>query len=211
MKPDYGFRLAQEGVTSDIDLFLYGHMMFSIDVLGRGRYSTMAEKEHGGAWYAVSLDFGHEHLDRILSTAPPHVVRQVRSELTRDGTSPRNIDLVEPIQVDVRARLGQPQKGRSEVFVPLVCKEILPGPHTPRRGSTEILPQLRTRFGSHVRPEITSIRFGQEPGRCYLEIHTMKRMDSLVDEAMTRTDLGFVTVGDTVRCTSIRLYRSPQT
>ncbi len=129
MKPDYGFRLVQEGVTSNVDLLFYGHAIFSIDVLGRSRYTTMADKEHGGTWYAVSLDFGQEHLDRILSLAPPHVARHVRTELTRDSTSPRAIDLPEPIQVDVRARLGQPQKGSSEVFVPLICHEILTHAH----------------------------------------------------------------------------------
>jgi hypothetical protein len=62
--------------------------------------------------------------------------------------------------------------------------------------SLEILPMLRARFAHYLRPEITSVRFGQEVDRCYLEIHTARRDNGRFDEAMTRTDLGFITNDD---------------
>jgi hypothetical protein len=127
VKPDYGSQLLREGVSCEVDLLFYGYAIFSIDVLGPGQYSTMADKERGGKWYAVSMDFDQRQLDRILSIAPQQVAHRVRAELARTPGSPRAIDLSEPVLIDVRARLGKPQKAAAEVFVPLVCQEILTG------------------------------------------------------------------------------------
>jgi hypothetical protein len=68
-----------------------------------------------------------------------------------------------------------------------------------RSESLEILPQLRDRYPRHIRPEITSVRFGQTQDRCYLEVHTAETVGGyLRNEAMTRKDLRFVSadVGD---------------
>jgi hypothetical protein len=68
-----------------------------------------------------------------------------------------------------------------------------------RTESLEILPRLRERYPRYIRPEITSVRFGQTQDRCYLEVHTAETVGGyLRNEAMTRKDLGFVSadVGD---------------
>ena len=60
----------------------------------------------------------------------------------------------------------------------------------------EILPQLREKYPSSLRPDITSVRFVQSQDRCYLEITTADRVnDYLVNETSKRTDLAFISGG----------------
>lgn len=62
--------------------------------------------------------------------------------------------------------------------------------------SLEILPMLKAKYPYYLRPEITSVRFGQTKDRCYLEIHLTESVGgSLQNDAMKREDLGFITDG----------------
>lgn len=64
--------------------------------------------------------------------------------------------------------------------------------------SAEILPQLKELYPNYLHPDITSVKFGQAKDRCYLEIATTKVVGGyLRDETTKRTDLGFVSNGDT--------------
>lgn len=125
MKPDYGLRLLQDGVSRNVDLFFYDFTLFSITILGDGQYSTMVEKPHDGQWFALSLDFNRRQLEDILANAPRAVREDVERKLSVEPAAARSIELVEPIRVPVRARLGQPQRNQAEAFVPLVCQEVL--------------------------------------------------------------------------------------
>jgi hypothetical protein len=62
-----------------------------------------------------------------------------------------------------------------------------------RRQSVEILPLLREKYPHYIRPDITSVRFGQTADRCYLEVHTQQLVGGhLRDETIKRTDLAFI-------------------
>jgi len=125
-KPDYGLRLMNEGIPSDVDCFFYDFHLFSLTVLSRGQYSTMVEQPCAGEWHALSLDFNQQQLDQILSKATPQLAAFLRRELTRDPSSPRTINFEGEVAFGVRARLGQLQKLQREAFVPFVVQEILP-------------------------------------------------------------------------------------
>jgi|GEM_PF-880397 len=60
--------------------------------------------------------------------------------------------------------------------------------------AAEILPQLMAKYPRFIRPDVTSVKFGQLADRCYLEIAVRKPYPDgkLYDEGITRTDLGFV-------------------
>lgn len=124
-KPDYGLRLMRDGTSPDVDLFFYDFHLFSLSVLGRGRYSTMVEVPHDGQPHALSLDFNHRQLEQILSRATPETAKSIQIELARDPVLPRSINLEEEVAFGVRARLGDLQKVQSESFVPLAAQEIL--------------------------------------------------------------------------------------
>lgn len=122
--PDLGLHLIRLGHTSDSKHHFSDFPLFTLTVLGRGQYSTVVNSPWGGELYAMSLDFNQEHLDAILSKAPPHINSIIRSELTRDPSSPRSIDFEGKVMLQVTARLGEIQKGPYETFVPFIAEEI---------------------------------------------------------------------------------------
>jgi hypothetical protein len=115
----------QQGTSSATDLFFYDIRLFSLSLLGHGEYSTTVEKGFEGEFYALSLDFNHAQLERILAKADPLLATLVRTEISRDPASPRSIDFEGHVAFGVRARLGQLQTVAKEQFVPLVAQEIL--------------------------------------------------------------------------------------
>ena len=124
-KPDYGLRLNRDGYTSEVDIHLPDFRLYSLTVLGRGRYSTMAEIPYAGEAHAVSLDFSERHLQSILDKATSEMRAMLLSELARDASSARTIELEVPVPFGVRARLGEIEHAPSEDFVPLIVQEIL--------------------------------------------------------------------------------------
>lgn len=125
MKPDYGLRLMRDGISREVDHFFYDFRLYSLTILGRGRYSTMVEVPFDAEVCALSLDFNADQLNKILSRATAPVMSHIQSELARDPASPRTVELDGEVSFGVRARLGQLQKVAHEDFVPLVCQEIL--------------------------------------------------------------------------------------
>jgi hypothetical protein len=58
MKPDYGLRLLQDGVASNVDLVFYDFTVFSITVLGHGQYSALPRSrttESGSLCPSISI------------------------------------------------------------------------------------------------------------------------------------------------------------
>jgi hypothetical protein len=123
--PDYGLRQMRDGISPIADQFFYDFRLFSLTVLGRGEYSTMVQMPLGGEMHALSLDFNQEQLVRILAKAAPPLAAFIRAELTRDPSTPRNIDFEGYIAFGVRARLGPIQTAAKEQYVPLIAQEIL--------------------------------------------------------------------------------------
>lgn len=122
--PDYGLKLISDGIPQDVALFFYDFRLFSLTVLSLGQYSTMVEFPRDGQRYALSLDFNEEQLTGLLAKADPNIASFIRGELAGDPTSPRTIDFDGEIQFGVKARIGKPQLGLSEPFVPLIAVEI---------------------------------------------------------------------------------------
>jgi len=110
----------------------FAFRLFSISVLGNGDYSTMVETRYDGQTHALSLDFNHSQLERILVGADPCLAAFVRAELSKDAKSPRTIELDGYVSFTVRARLGSLETGSTnEQFVPLIAQEILDVTSTP--------------------------------------------------------------------------------
>ena len=122
---NYGLHLMQQGISSSVDLFFYDFHLFSLSVLGWGEYSTTADMERGGEFYAVSLDFNYTQLQQILSEADSRIATLVRASISEDPVSPRSIELEGHVVFSVRARLGQLQSAAKEQFVPLIAQELL--------------------------------------------------------------------------------------
>lgn len=124
-KPDYGLQLLEEGVSPSIDLFFHSLRLYSVTLLGEGQYSTTGEFLHADELYALSLDFDDLQLAQILAGASEHEHQTVMTEVARDPTTPRTIELNVEVVFGVRARLGQIQMTPYEQFVPLIVHEVL--------------------------------------------------------------------------------------
>jgi hypothetical protein len=124
-KPDYGLRLVRDRTPLTADLFFYDFHLFSLSILSSGCYSTTVDTPYKGVLHALSLDFDHNQLERILSKATPRVAEVLWAELSYDPISARSIDLERRVAFGVRARLGRLQTAAKERFVPLIAKEIL--------------------------------------------------------------------------------------
>ena len=123
-KPDYGLRLKRDGRDSSVDMHFHAFAVYSLTVLSRGRYSTCVDIPYAGQRHAMSLDFGPEHLEAILSRGSPRLRMFVKSQLDQDPATPRTIDFPEPVYCSVRARLGEEQQGKYENFMPLNVQSI---------------------------------------------------------------------------------------
>jgi hypothetical protein len=128
LKPDFGLRLIKDGVPLSTDHWLYDFHLFSVAILGDGKYSTTVDRLYDGKWHALSLDFDRAQLDEIVAQADPKIAAVVRDELLRDPITVREIVLDGCVTFAVRARLGSLQIGSREQFVPLLAQEILPAP-----------------------------------------------------------------------------------
>jgi hypothetical protein len=114
-----------DGISPEVDHFFHDFRLFSLSVLGRDRYSTMVDLPYDGEVYALSVDFNGAQLNTILSKAPIQTAAVIRSELARDPATPRTLELAAEVSFGIRARLGLLQKVAREIFVPLICQEIL--------------------------------------------------------------------------------------
>jgi hypothetical protein len=123
-REDYGMRLLRDGLSVDLDHFFYDFRLYSLSILGLGRFSTSVEMPYGGELLALSLDFNQGQLEQILSKGSPELRTFIEGELALDSMTPRSIDFDGFISFGVRARFGDVQQVERESFVPLVAQEI---------------------------------------------------------------------------------------
>jgi hypothetical protein len=125
LKSDYGLFLAAQGVTRDVEHFLYDFRLYEISVLGEGQYTTMVNLPAESELYAMSLDFDAIMLQKILQRSADQVRDLVERELSADPSTPRTIELPQPIRLGVVAKLGAKQTVAKEQFIPLVAQRLL--------------------------------------------------------------------------------------
>lgn len=125
IKPDYGLRQVRDGLSSSVEQCFYDVSSYSISILAEGQYSTTVEVLYKGEVHALSLDFDDLAMALIMARVPESAFQRVKSEIERDPSSPRLIDLGAGATFSVRARLGRPQSAKGEQFVPLVVQEVL--------------------------------------------------------------------------------------
>jgi len=123
-KPDYGFRLLNEGLRPGCEHVFYNFPLYNLSIIGPGQFSTFAEIPIDGVLHALSIDFSTSELKTIFSIAGTNKAFPITSEFFKDPITPRTIELSGNIVVGVKAILGNPQKSEKESFVPLIAIEI---------------------------------------------------------------------------------------
>jgi len=139
--PDYGLRLLRDGTSASADLIFHDFRLFTLDVVGPGEYTTLVQQQYEGEMHALSLDFNHEQLERILSSAEPGLAAAIRTDLARDPALPRRINFQGQVPFAVRARLGQLQTAAKEQYVPLLAQEIPRNDQAGRAAISIVIPR----------------------------------------------------------------------
>ena len=123
-KPDYGLKLLEDGISSDVSIHFPQFLLYSITVLDYEKYSSMVEIPYDNQVYAVSIDFNHEQLQDILKCASKNALQQITEELDSDMFTQRTIDIEEPFMIDITISLGKLQRNQHEEFVPFIVKSV---------------------------------------------------------------------------------------
>ena len=124
--PDLGKHLAGKFASGQEQVFIYPDFkMVNVAVVGRGHYCTTQNAVmDDGREYCGTFDFGDNTLDQILARAPESTAQMVRTSLAEDCESIRTLALPEPFRIGIAAKLGSPQFGLYESFVPLLITEV---------------------------------------------------------------------------------------
>ena len=123
-RPDYGMALIKRGVHRDFETYFYTIHIDHISSTGRDTFTTLLTVTLDGEEHALSLDFTADILEDILEHAEPQTASRVRL-WNQELRGPATIDIPEHITVGVRAALGEEQRAKTEVYVPLIIQEVL--------------------------------------------------------------------------------------
>lgn len=123
--PDLGTHLAARGQSQKTACIYPSFEITHIAVVGLGQYCVTQDGVLAdGREYCGTFEFGREILQQILVRFPDEDRDAVEVSLNEDPDSVRTISLPQPINVGIAARLGQPQLGLHEKFIPLVIMEV---------------------------------------------------------------------------------------
>ena len=123
-KPDYGLKLLQDGISSDVSIHFPQFVIYSITVLDYEKYSSMVEIPYDNQVYALSIDFNFEQLQEMLKYASQNAIEQITQAFDSDIFTQRTIDIYEPFMVDLTVSLGDLQRNQQETFVPFIIRTI---------------------------------------------------------------------------------------
>jgi hypothetical protein len=124
MRPDYGLHLLERGVSRQVQHVFYDFCADHVSLVGSSRYTTMVNIVREGREFALSVDFDEARLRSILAAVPESVAERLRSEIGRDRTTIRTIEIGQPVTIGIKARLGQLQRVEHEQFVPFILEEV---------------------------------------------------------------------------------------
>lgn len=129
--PDLGTYLAAQGQSQKAACIYPSFEITHLAVVGPDKYCvTQNGVLPDGREYCGTFDFGDDILQQILARMPDEDRYAVEADLEEDPDGRRMIPLPQPITVGVAARLGEPQIGLHEKFIPLIIMEVF-GPAYP--------------------------------------------------------------------------------
>jgi hypothetical protein len=149
LKPDFGFRISQMGTTKESDLLMFETRLGMFARVSDDFYTASVNMTFGGEDHCVSYDFKPDLLEPMVAGLPQVLRSQFLGALAR-APFQACADLV--VEVDLRARLGDPIKVQHETFVPLIIQEVLVSRFNPTpitKEATDIPPhvfRLRSAF-----------------------------------------------------------------
>jgi len=122
MKPDFGFRISQLGLTKDTELYMLETRLGLFSQVTDNLYTATVNCSFGEEEHCVSYDFAPNLLGPMLAGLPQPLSEAFREAISR-APFQACADLI--VEVDLRAHLGESVTVQHETFVPLVVDEVL--------------------------------------------------------------------------------------
>ena len=142
LKPDFGFRISQMGTTKEFELFMLETRLGMFARVNEGLFTASVNMTFGDEDHCVSYDFTPGLLEPMVAGLPKELRSEFLGALAR-APFQACADLV--VEVDLRARLGDPIKVQHETFVPLIVQEVLASRFNPApiaKEATDIPPHV---------------------------------------------------------------------
>ena len=122
--PDFGVFL-REAMGPNATFSFLPFQLFHIGRTGARCYTTTSRIRHGGTYYAVSIDFEEAAFEQLLQVLPVKVATSLRECFSKEFYNPQMVNLPFPFAVNIETRLGLPEEGQYEEFIPLIAVRIL--------------------------------------------------------------------------------------
>lgn len=161
-KPDYGVKLFSDGVKSSDSLYFPNFRLYSITIIAQEQYTTMVEIPFDGEIYALSLDFNHEQLEKMLSLTNSIYKNVLLKEISKNPSRNRTIDLSTEIEINVKAHLGKLHITQNESYMPLILDTI--ESNLEPKSINEIVPEVETNISKAVGFIIAQLSEGNSSG-----------------------------------------------
>jgi len=119
--PDFGLSLKRMGIAQDTELHLLKTRLNVFAKIDDSLMTATANCDFGSGEHCVSFDFHPKLLLSMVSGLPEPLGDRFVEALSR---TPFLAAAGLAIEVDVLAKLGEETQGQSEVFIPLIIKEV---------------------------------------------------------------------------------------
>lgn len=147
--PDFGTKISRLGFTSEKLLLLTGVRLNTFAKLDEENLTVATACDFLDRPHMVSFDFPASLLDMIVEGLPAELRGEFVGALKK---APFQASAGLHIEVDLKTRLGEPQSGNFETFIPLIIEEVSGSRFVPivEKGQLEDIPehvfQLHKRF-----------------------------------------------------------------
>lgn len=126
MNPDYGSVLARQSAGADVIHCFYGVSVDHITLLGpEAGFTTLVNIVIDSEVYAASFDFGMDNWEAFLDALSEDEFDALGAALPNATCLPHTFEFVAPQRFDLAVRLGNPQRGVHDTFVPLVVERVV--------------------------------------------------------------------------------------
>ena len=124
MLPDLGLHYQSLGHPKDMWHHFYGVLFSDIAVLAPDAFTSTFEDRFAGKTYAMSFDFDARIFQALIDKLDPREKEQYLASLV-GRPPPFYADLPRPVVAkSIKARLGAPQQGRDDTFIPFVIESL---------------------------------------------------------------------------------------
>lgn len=125
LKPDLGLYFQKLSLDNPVLLF-YKVLIFGISHVGHNLYTCNSVATYDDIEYSGSFDFNTPLLNTLLEGINDEIFNDsLIKKLFNNYTQPETTQFMDnPIQVDIKAYLGQPVKSLFETFIPFIVEEF---------------------------------------------------------------------------------------